>query len=813
MPRKVGLEGVDVYRRTVSIGVDGKRYKAESIALVSGGSKRGTGLIYWPTRDGYVFDLVEADDGWGPLLYEVAMSYAQASGTWFVPAADLSPDSKAVWRKFYDRPDVAREPLPPESVARLRAEMSKPIRPGSGGEPGTLESEPFRAFRYRLRRPLDLSREIIDRQPPSRSGRLRRMEAHDYYAVTGNRREGPFASYSDADEVARARGGYVEFAMEARDFSSREALLQKAYARGYTHHDEEFLFFPTRSGYVAARFFRKEDNWHIGQRAYPFAALPGDAQPIFGPGRAASVPGAYEHGAADTHSQYIRWTQSAFGWQGHGLLTRRKYEIRVVMSHDLGVPTYELTAPPDERADTFGRARDAFDAADREEAGAAGIAAAECGREEYRGYDVSPLRLRDGWVASVDSPAGIDVSLKKYPTREEAVAAARAHVDGVLGAREHRAACCGSCAAGKPCESGCAGPAHACERREPAPGSREALEHVRAAHARGDYREVCRHGAHWAYGHEPPDACGPCGRGNARLRALGEGATKEQADEVVAILVVAAGVEVPAPAPVPAAAETAPVLYERRAPPDAKPKPLRWHRKGDELEAEGTQGTYRIVKRKPDRRHGVLPVVLTLQGVPRGYFDTLSEARVFADHFERIYPGAVVAGAPASPAAACGPFARIARDEEAWKRCQSRAQKIGPIDSPKDLYELVADELNTYDGEVFVVVPLDVHDELRQMPVRVSEGLRDRVAVDPADVLRAVILSGASSYYVVHHHPSGKGRPSEDDERLTKILRRSADVAFGKARGLEPTVKFRGHYVVGNGVISDADTGKVYKVA
>jgi DNA repair protein RadC len=71
--------------------------------------------------------------------------------------------------------------------------------------------------------------------------------------------------------------------------------------------------------------------------------------------------------------------------------------------------------------------------------------------------------------------------------------------------------------------------------------------------------------------------------------------------------------------------------------------------------------------------------------------------------------------------------------------------------------------------EGFWVVCLDGAQAPIQI-VQVSQGTGNLQALSPADVLRPVLLSGSTSYLVVHNHPSGTTEPSADDWESTRVL-------------------------------------------
>ena len=54
--------------------------------------------------------------------------------------------------------------------------------------------------------------------------------------------------------------------------------------------------------------------------------------------------------------------------------------------------------------------------------------------------------------------------------------------------------------------------------------------------------------------------------------------------------------------------------------------------------------------------------------------------------------------------------------------------------------------------------------------VRVSQGGLHAAALKPSDVLRPVLVSGASGFVMAHNHPSGDPSPSGDDISMTRGL-------------------------------------------
>ena len=75
-------------------------------------------------------------------------------------------------------------------------------------------------------------------------------------------------------------------------------------------------------------------------------------------------------------------------------------------------------------------------------------------------------------------------------------------------------------------------------------------------------------------------------------------------------------------------------------------------------------------------------------------------------------------------------------------------------------------------SEGFFVLPLDESRRVLSGPVLVSFGDASTTAVDPGEVFSAALQVGAKAIVVAHNHPSGSLGPSEQDQILTKQLKR-----------------------------------------
>jgi DNA repair protein RadC len=84
------------------------------------------------------------------------------------------------------------------------------------------------------------------------------------------------------------------------------------------------------------------------------------------------------------------------------------------------------------------------------------------------------------------------------------------------------------------------------------------------------------------------------------------------------------------------------------------------------------------------------------------------------------------------------------------------------------------DRLLSEPVEVFHVLALDA----RGKPIGWSEVARGGLvacAVEPAAILRFLVLTGATRAIVLHNHPSGDPKPSADDITFTARLRTAFD--------------------------------------
>lgn len=97
------------------------------------------------------------------------------------------------------------------------------------------------------------------------------------------------------------------------------------------------------------------------------------------------------------------------------------------------------------------------------------------------------------------------------------------------------------------------------------------------------------------------------------------------------------------------------------------------------------------------------------------------------------------------------------------------------INSPQAAYDLVKSKLCHLEREVFMVLQLNIKNEVIFEEV-VSQGTISSSIVHPREVFQKAIRNGAASILVVHNHPSGDPAPSEEDIQVTRRLTETGQI-------------------------------------
>lgn len=107
--------------------------------------------------------------------------------------------------------------------------------------------------------------------------------------------------------------------------------------------------------------------------------------------------------------------------------------------------------------------------------------------------------------------------------------------------------------------------------------------------------------------------------------------------------------------------------------------------------------------------------------------------------------------------------------------------------SSKEVYESIRD-LNRADQESFWVLGLNSKNKevLREC---VSLGGINSTDIDPRIVFKRLLVAGCTAFIIIHNHPSGDPKPSNEDREITKRLRDGAKILH---------LVFHDHVIVGS---------------
>lgn len=99
-------------------------------------------------------------------------------------------------------------------------------------------------------------------------------------------------------------------------------------------------------------------------------------------------------------------------------------------------------------------------------------------------------------------------------------------------------------------------------------------------------------------------------------------------------------------------------------------------------------------------------------------------------------------------------------------------QSLGPrpvINTPRDAAQLVMGEMAYLDREHFKVINLNTKNQVMVIDT-VSVGSLNASLVHPREVFKLPLKRSAASLILVHNHPSGDTRPSQEDLNITRRL-------------------------------------------
>lgn len=98
-------------------------------------------------------------NGYGPLLYELAMTYVYPNGITLDDGSGTSSEAMNVWNKFYSRPDVKKEPINRTEISYKEKELIDSCK----DDVDCLESMKKILYLHNLKFSYSLGKPIFDR--------------------------------------------------------------------------------------------------------------------------------------------------------------------------------------------------------------------------------------------------------------------------------------------------------------------------------------------------------------------------------------------------------------------------------------------------------------------------------------------------------------------------------------------------------------------------------------------------------------------------------------------------------------------------
>lgn len=110
------------------------------------------------------------------------------------------------------------------------------------------------------------------------------------------------------------------------------------------------------------------------------------------------------------------------------------------------------------------------------------------------------------------------------------------------------------------------------------------------------------------------------------------------------------------------------------------------------------------------------------------------------------------------------------------------------IETSDEAASLLCDLMRDYDREHFVTLLLDKKKNINSI-YEVSVGTLEGSLVHPREVFKAAILANSAYIIAAHNHPSGDETPSEEDIKVTAILKNCGEIL---------NIPVLDHIIVGN---------------
>ncbi|MFZ7120533.1 MAG: RadC family protein [Eubacteriaceae bacterium] len=118
---------------------------------------------------------------------------------------------------------------------------------------------------------------------------------------------------------------------------------------------------------------------------------------------------------------------------------------------------------------------------------------------------------------------------------------------------------------------------------------------------------------------------------------------------------------------------------------------------------------------------------------------------------------------------------KIKASLELGRRLNKQVKKCMKVRSPKDIADLLIEDMKYLKQEHFKIVLLDTKNQILGIET-VTIGTLNASLVHPREVYKRAIKKNCSSIIVAHNHPSGDANPSIEDKNITKRLHDSGEI-------------------------------------
>jgi len=98
------------------------------------------------------------------------------------------------------------------------------------------------------------------------------------------------------------------------------------------------------------------------------------------------------------------------------------------------------------------------------------------------------------------------------------------------------------------------------------------------------------------------------------------------------------------------------------------------------------------------------------------------------------------------------------------------------------------DEFINEDREHFIVLGLDTKNRVIYRDI-VTIGTLNATIIHPREVFKKACIMSCNSIILVHNHPSGDPAPSEEDKKITKLLKQAGEIL---------SIKVLDHIIIGS---------------